>query len=165
MRLCGSMLPHNRHRNLIQLTLIVLTWRIWWAPNNASRWDLTQCLKGKKRAYLVTSKAVYVWRNTEVCSYNCCCSGKAGSITYYECVLVALLIEHAMRMRCIILSWSSVSLYNIFSPTFFIHSRIFGKSLLNIRRVFWFALQLLSDTFLILRGIQGDIIKNIHTYS
>jgi len=21
------------------LTLILLTWRIWWAPNNASRWQ------------------------------------------------------------------------------------------------------------------------------
>jgi hypothetical protein len=23
-----------------QLTLILLTWRIWWAPNNASRWQM-----------------------------------------------------------------------------------------------------------------------------
>jgi len=22
------------------LTLILLTWRIWWAPNNASRWQM-----------------------------------------------------------------------------------------------------------------------------
>jgi len=22
------------------LTLILLTWKIWWAPNNTSRWDL-----------------------------------------------------------------------------------------------------------------------------
>ena len=28
-----------------KLTLILLTWRIWWAPNNASRWDLIRCLK------------------------------------------------------------------------------------------------------------------------
>jgi len=26
------------------LTLTLLTWRIWWAPNNASRWDLTLIL-------------------------------------------------------------------------------------------------------------------------
>jgi hypothetical protein len=24
----------------IRLTLILLTWRIWWAPNNASRWQM-----------------------------------------------------------------------------------------------------------------------------
>jgi hypothetical protein len=28
-----------------------------------------------------------------------CCSGKAISITHYECVSVALDIQHAMRMR------------------------------------------------------------------
>jgi len=28
-------------QNLIcYLTLILLTWRIWWAPNNASRWQM-----------------------------------------------------------------------------------------------------------------------------
>jgi len=32
-----------------------------------------------------------------------CCSGKTISITYYECVLVALVIQHAMRMRCIVI--------------------------------------------------------------
>jgi len=23
-----------------ELTLILLTWRIWWVPNNASRWQM-----------------------------------------------------------------------------------------------------------------------------
>jgi len=26
--------------NVIPITLILLTWRIWWAPNNASRWQM-----------------------------------------------------------------------------------------------------------------------------
>ena len=32
----------NRGQNkpLIQLTLNPLTWKIWWAPNNASRWQM-----------------------------------------------------------------------------------------------------------------------------
>ena len=34
---------------------------------------------------------------------NQCCSGKAKSITYSGCVFVALVIQHAMRMRRIIL--------------------------------------------------------------
>ena len=32
-----------------------------------------------------------------------CCSGKAVSIIYYECVSVALFIQHAVRMCFIIL--------------------------------------------------------------
>ena len=24
----------------LSLTLILLTWRIWWAPNNASKWQM-----------------------------------------------------------------------------------------------------------------------------
>ena len=28
------------HVILVSLTLILLTWRIWWAPNNASKWQM-----------------------------------------------------------------------------------------------------------------------------
>jgi hypothetical protein len=40
----------------------------------------------------------------EARSRNHCCRGKAISITYSECVYVALVIQHAKRMRRIILS-------------------------------------------------------------
>jgi len=35
------------------LTLIPLTWRIWWAPNNASRWQMgfNSAFKGLKCSY------------------------------------------------------------------------------------------------------------------
>jgi hypothetical protein len=39
-----------------------------------------------------------------VCSHNHCCRGKAISITYSECVSVALVIQHAKRRHRIILS-------------------------------------------------------------
>jgi hypothetical protein len=42
---------------------------------------------------------VIAQRSTEARSCNHCCSGKAISITYSECVFVALDIQHAMHMR------------------------------------------------------------------
>jgi len=45
-------------------------------------------------------------------SWNNCCSGKAISITYSEHVYVALVNQHAKRMRLILLS--SVCFFTIF---------------------------------------------------
>jgi len=57
-----------------------------------------------------------------------------------------------------------VCLYRIF-PRYLINDKIFGrKKLLNTKRMFWFSLQLLSETFLILRRIQRDAI-NVHKSS
>jgi hypothetical protein len=39
------------------------------------------------------------------------------------------------------------------------------ENLLDTIRVFWFSVQLLSETFLILRRIQRDIIINVHRSS
>jgi hypothetical protein len=51
----------------------------------------------------VTRQAMYVLRNVEARSRNHCCCGKAISITYSECVSVALVIQHSKHMRRIIL--------------------------------------------------------------
>jgi hypothetical protein len=55
--------------------------------------------------------ASYVWRNIQAQSYNHFCSGKATNITYRECACVALGIQHAMRLRHIVIcgmAWSTV---------------------------------------------------------
>jgi hypothetical protein len=57
-----------------------------------------------------------------------------------------------------------VSLYYIF-PQYLINVTIFGKTLLDIKRVFWFSLKLLSETFLILRRTERDILINVHKHS
>ena len=50
-----------------------------------------------------TRQAMYVQRNIEALSCNDCYCGKAISITYSECVPVALGVQHAMRMRRIVI--------------------------------------------------------------
>jgi hypothetical protein len=57
-----------------------------------------------------------------------------------------------------------VWLYHI-SPHYLINGTTFGNDLLNIKCVFWFFVQLLSEIFLILRRIQRYIIINIHRSS
>ena len=47
---------------------------------------------------------MYVSRNVEGLWHNRCCRGQAIRIIYSERVSVALVIQHAKRMRCIVLS-------------------------------------------------------------
>jgi len=46
---------------------------------------------------------MYVQRNIKARSCSHCCSGKAILITYFDCVFVALVIQHAKRMRRIVI--------------------------------------------------------------
>jgi hypothetical protein len=86
-----------------------------------------------------------------------CCRGKAISTKYYECLSVALVIQHAPYYIIICsLSGCTIFLHILINDT------IFGKTLLDIKYVFWFSLQVLSETFLILRRIERDIIINVY---
>ena len=109
-----------------------------------------------------TRQAVYVWRNSETRSCNHCCHGKAISIIYSEFVLVALVIQHAICMRCCILP-SDACPPLIYFSTLSHSSTIFAKQLLNIKSVFWFSLQLLSEMFRFLRTKQ-DTCMFINVY-
>jgi hypothetical protein len=48
-------------------------------------------------------------------SCNHCCSGKAISITDSECVFLALVIQHTIYIRCIVLSYVACSALQYFS--------------------------------------------------
>jgi hypothetical protein len=95
------------------------------------------------------------WRNR-------CCHGKPINIIYSECCAQPYL--SSMQCACAILHcqlWP-FWLYHIF-PHYLTNGTIFRKKpLLNVKCVFWFSLQLLSETFLILRRTEWDIIKNVY---
>ena len=87
-------------------------------------------------------------------SLNQCCRGKVINITYSKCVFV----------RVCGLSYPACKAHAPFCmPSVAFLGLLFGKMLLNLKCVFDFPLQLSSDSFLILGGIQGDI--NIHKCS
>ena len=86
---------------------------------------------------------------------------KAISITYSECMSVALVIQHAMRMRCIILSSVACPAAPYFS--ILSHKRYNfrgGGNVFNIKLCFDF-LYNLSKTFVILRRRRRGIITNV----
>jgi len=47
-------------------------------------------------------------------------------------------------------------------PHYLINGIIFEKALLNIKCVFRFSLDLLSETFFIIRRLEQDMIKNVY---
>jgi hypothetical protein len=98
-------------------------------------------------------------RNIETRSRNHCCRRKAINIGYSEFVSVALVIQHAKRMRRIILSSVGCLPVPYFSTLSHKRHDLQKKMLLNMKCVFWFSLQLLFETFLILRRNQRDILN------
>ena len=114
-----------------------------------------------KRKDVFTRQVLYLWRNIEVLSYNCCCSGKAICITYSEWVFVDLGNQDAFRVRYILICGlpGSALVFHIISLT----AWFLEKKLLNIKCVFWVYLQRLSERFVILRRIVREMIKNVYS--
>ena len=77
----------------------------------------------------VTRQAMYVLRNNVKCSCNHCCSGKAVSITYRECLYVALGMQRAIRMRLVI--------YGLSGSTIFFATRFSGKKYIEHEVCVW----------------------------
>jgi len=77
---------------------------------------------------------------------------------------VALVIQHAIRMRRVMLS-SVASLVLPYSPTLSQRVHDFQKISYWTKYASWFSLEFLPATYLILRRIQRDTIKNAHSSS
>ena len=96
------------------------------------------------------------WTGARSC--NRCYSGKAISITYCQCVFIALVIR--MQCACAILSIVACPALQCFSTLSHKRRDFRRKKLLNIKCVFLFPIKLLCETFLILRS-ERDMIKNV----
>jgi hypothetical protein len=101
-------------------------------------------------------------RNIDVHSRNHCFRGKAISISYSECVFVALVIQHAKRMRPIILSSVACVALPYFSTSSNKRHDFRGKSYWTQNVCFDFLCNFCLKYFFILRRIQRDIIINVH---
>jgi hypothetical protein len=96
-------------------------------------------------------------RTIAVCSCHHCCSGKALSISYSECVVVTLGIQHVKRMYHIVI-------FGLPGPTIFFHIiskrhdfRTKKKKLFNITVCFDFICN--SEKFVTVSTNERDIIK------
>jgi hypothetical protein len=78
----------------------------------------------------------------------------------YACARVGLLIQYAQAPYFLLPFW----LHRIFL-NYLINGTIFGKKSLNIKYVFLFLLQLLFETFLVVRRNLRDIVINVKTSS
>ena len=103
-------------------------------------------------------------KNIRLCVCVCVCVGGGVPGWLGACMRVALLSQHTTRMRHVVTSFVPP-----LAPPHFLtlsHNRtIFGKKSLNINCVFWLSLQLLFQTFLVLRINERHIVINIKTSS
>jgi hypothetical protein len=95
-------------------------------------------------------------RNVKARSRNQYCRKKAILRTYYECVTVALVMQHAQRMRHITLSPVSCLAVSHFS-TYFINGTIFSNQVIEYKISVSICCTTFPETFPNPRRIQRDI--------
>jgi hypothetical protein len=134
-----------------------------WSMRNCC-FSLSSNTAEKQSASAVTRQAMYVERNVETLSCNHWCSRQAIRITYYECVSIVVFIQHAMRMLRIILLSVACTAVQYFS-TLFHRQHDFRKKVIEHEMCVMIFSTNLSETFLILRRMEGDKITNVNWFS
>ena len=134
---------HHAVENVIYLTKYVTPENFCRCPQNAhdTQGTYKRSTKARSRHNFWCGKAISITYSVYVCSL--CYTSRKAHAPYYT-VICGL-------SNCFIF-------FHVVPP-----STIFGNMLLNITCVFWFPLQLSTETFLILRRNQWDI--NVHMYS
>jgi hypothetical protein len=98
--------------------------------------------------------------NIEARSHNDFCCGKAISITYSECVYVALIMQHAKRMRRITLQTAACLAVSYFSEGS--HNRHdLREEVIEHKMCVMIFSKILPENFLIVRRIKRDVIINV----
>jgi hypothetical protein len=105
--------------------------------------------------WVAFAKPLLPWKDNEYYTFCVCVC---------VCVCMTLVIQHAKRMRRIILSSVASPALQYF-PTSSHIGHDFREKLFSIKYVFWFCLQLLFQTFLILRRMTQYVIINVHMFS
>jgi hypothetical protein len=94
----------------------------YWYVIGTIEYIVTLYVTNKRRHLDDAEKKYYTYRETkddkqythkrtfQTRSFNSVCRGKAVSIKYSECVSVALIIQHAKRMRLVVLSFVALFL-------------------------------------------------------
>jgi hypothetical protein len=112
------------------------------------------------------TKPFLSWKSYKYCIFLCVCvcackcvpsicvCGRGRRALACSCTSVALLIQNATHCHL-----RSLWLHLAFRYVF-INCTIFGKTLLKIKCVYWFSVQHLFETFLIIRRMQWDIVIN-----
>ena len=97
-------------------------------------------------------------------SRNHCCSWKVIYVTYCKCAFLALVYPACKTHEPFYIAFCDISgstaLISLISYT-----ARFRRKVIDIKYLFWFSLQLLTEAFLIPRKIRRYVIINVYSFS
>ena len=165
--------PVSGKESSIPSKLVCTSWRREQNPTHAG--NRTSALRGVRIVVTVSFTAYWLllapssvtFKNTGIVRISVNVElrsrRKTTILTYAEWVSVALVIQHAVRVRLIIL-WTVACLAVPYFYTYLIKRTIVWERLLNIKCVFW-SLKVLSEIFRIVRRVKRCTLIDVQTSS